>query len=65
MAERMKRILFSRIVIDGVHTDSYSITCPSCGKESDVSGDVKNEAERDGKMIMPCCEKTESVYAEN
>lgn len=64
MSMRIKRILFARIVIDGTHYDNYAIVCPVCGEKSDVSGDIKHEAEHDGKMVMPCCGKTESIYGE-
>jgi hypothetical protein len=62
MSTLVRRIIFARIVIAGKHDNKYAIVCPSCGKKSNVSGNVKDEAERDGKMIMPCCGKSESIY---
>ena len=62
MSTRKKRILFARIVIGPTHYDNYAIVCPACGVKSDISGDIKHEAEHYGKMTMPCCGKIESVY---
>jgi len=62
MNTRKQRIDFAQIVVDGTYYNKYAIVCPACGKASDVSGDVQDDALREGKMTMPCCGSVESVY---
>ena len=48
------KIAFEGVVVDGTHYDHYAYDCPSCGKEHEISGDAKNEADREGELTPPC-----------